>query len=1166
MSSEYFTMLVGMAKLPYWTALLSISSVIASTKGSRFCVWNSTHINSTARSCIYSVHCTEDIAFKDIHTTEGYPEVEAYFCSTDYSLDETVELPRFINTASISAIGVSPSSNIHCNNSNFGLFFKNVRHIILDKVMLIKCGFQNENLPFISAVSIINSTVITITSIGITGSSGFGIALVDNNGRINITSSTFEENFNTASEQPGGGVLIESSTNEHAAYHIDNCNFTRNAASNTSGTSGDNFGGGINAQFKAKTNSVHLTITDCMFEANTAKHGGGISLFFQESAHTVAVSKPAFCSNYTADGGGDVAVQGTAKNLVLFKSCYFSKNSGRNGGGVYLYAENDNNFQFHECIWTENEGTYGSAILFSRSSFTEESDPSASFRSCSFADNINKEVSLSETMNATVFQYGRGALYANLFTITFSGNTTFIGNKRKSAIYLFSSTLEITAGSYMLFERNIGYQGGAINLRGLSSIHINDNVYIDFDSNFAWNSGGAIYHASLVDPSRLTEASCFIQYVGQHNKSVADRHATLHFVNNTINHGLQQSIFLSSTISCKGENSTIEKALNSTATFLFEDGMGKGTIVTYPSSFSTTHENIPKLIVPGKETALGISATNDVFVPVYRIEISLEVRSNITINPAYTIITNNVVKMRGKPNSKGIVKLKFLEEDDLALSFEVILDECPPGYIYSNQLSACQCSANTQTPYLGVTRCNSTVFQAYLTPGYWAGYVSNDTSEQSFRTSGCPLGYCTTEFSEDSEVRLPARASSRDISDTVCVSSRMGVMCSECKKNTSARYHTQWTYDCGSEEKCHLGFLLFAVTQIVPVTILFLVVIFFDIQLNTGALNGFLFFMQVLSIFNLTANNIIKVPKITENFLMALYSIIKAFNLDFFVIPGLDFCLFKGANPLDLLSLDYVLVVYSLLLVLFTITCLNRRWTTRVKRLRGRRILRTSSIIHGLSGFLVLCYVKTTTVTLRILTPGYIRGKGLRQHEIVNFYYGSISFFSKQHLKYAIPALFALIFMTTLPPLLLWTYPLCYRVLAALKVEESKFAKVLCKAIPLEKFKPLFDSLQGEFKDNHRYYAGLYFTYRLVILLSFVIAKDLTSFYCYLELQLILMCALHGWLQPYKKNWYNRLDLLLFTLLARSRCIITSLQSTKTITNQTLLSSALCKYCSHSPL
>ena len=694
---------------------------------------------------------------------------------------------------------------------------------------------------------------------------------------------------------------------------------------------------------------------------------------------------------------------GIAKNLVLFKRCSFNKNSGRNGGGLYLHAENDNKFQFHECIWTENKGTHGTAILISHHYSTK--DFPASFRSCLFEKNISKRVSLSQTMNATVLQYGRGALYANLFPITFSGNVTFIGNKRKSAIYLFSSTLEINAGSYVLFESNFGYQGGAINLRGLSSIHINDNVTIDFHNNSAWNSGGAIYHASLVDPSRLTEASCFIQYAGQHNKRVADRHATLHFVNNTIiNHGMRhgQSIFLSSIISCKGENITIEKALNSTATFIFEDAIKKGTIETYPSIFTTTHENFPKHIIPGKETELGISATSDLS-PRYRIETSPGVVSNITINPTYTIITNNVVKMQGQPKSKGRVILNFLEEDDLVLTFEVILDECPPGYIYNNQLSACQCSANTQTPYLGVTRCNSTAFQAYLIPGYWAGYVSNDASEQSFRTSGCPLGYCTTKFNGESEILLPARASSRDITDTVCVSSRMGVMCSECKKNTSARYNTQWTYDCGSEEKCHLGFLLFAVSQIVPVTILFLVVIFFDIQLNTGAFNGFLFFMQVLSIFNLTANNIIKVPKITEKILTALYSVIKAFNLDFFVIPGLDFCLFKGANPLDLLSFDYVLVVYSLLLVLFTITCLNRRCTTRVKRLRGRRILRTSSIIHGLSGFLVLCYVKTTTVTLRILTPAYIRGKGLRQYEIVNFYYGNISFFSRQHLKYAIP-------------------------------------------------------------------------------------------------------------------------------------------------------------------
>lgn len=268
--------------------------------------------------------------------------------------------------------------------------------------------------------------------------------------------------------------------------------------------------------------------------------------------------------------------------------------------------------------------------------------------------------------------------------------------------------------------------------------------------------------------------------------------------------------------------------------------------------------------------------------------------------------------------------------------------------------------------------------------------------------------------------------------------------------------------------------------------------------------------MQVVSTLHITANDIIKIPKVTRQFLIILRSILKAFNLDFFVIPGMHFCLFKGANTLDLLAFDYVLVVYSLLLVLLTVMCLNRRCTRYVSRLQGRKTLRTSSIIHGLSGFLVLCYVKTTTVTLKILTPGFIRGKGLHHHEIVAFYYGSISFFHKKHLKYAVPAIFALIFMTSLPPLLLLIYPLCYRVLALFKLEESKFTKILCKAIPLEKFKPLFDSFQGEFRDNHRCFAGLYFIYRLFILILFTISPNLIAFYCYLSLLLITMCVLHG--------------------------------------------------------
>lgn len=143
---------------------------------------------------------------------------------------------------------------------------------------------------------------------------------------------------------------------------------------------------------------------------------------------------------------------------------------------------------------------------------------------------------------------------------------------------------------------------------------------------------------------------------------------------------------------------------------------------------------------------------------------------------------------------------------------------------------------------------------------------------------------------------------------------------------------------------------------------------------------------------------------------------------------------------------------------------------------------------------------------------------------------GSI-YFGKEHKTFAFPAIFALIVMTCLPPLLLLAYPLCYRVLAALRLEESIFTVFLCRVIPLEKFKPFFDSFQGTFKDNQRYFSGLFFLYRLLILIFCATVHSLTDFYLYLELQFVLMLVLHGWAQPYKYNWHNKLDLYVFTLL-----------------------------------
>lgn len=86
--------------------------------------------------------------------------------------------------------------------------------------------------------------------------------------------------------------------------------------------------------------------------------------------------------------------------------------------------------------------------------------------------------------------------------------------------------------------------------------------------------------------------------------------------------------------------------------------------------------------------------------------------------------------------------------------------------------------------------------------------------------------------------------------------------------------------------------------------------------------------------------------------------------------------------------------------------------------------------------------------------------------------------------------------------------------------------------MPLERLKPIFDSFQGCFKDRYRFFAGLYFIYRLVALLSFLFTDSLTKFYIVLEVQLIVMLTLQATTYAYKRRWHNLIDILLFANLA----------------------------------
>ncbi len=91
--------------------------------------------------------------------------------------------------------------------------------------------------------------------------------------------------------------------------------------------------------------------------------------------------------------------------------------------------------------------------------------------------------------------------------------------------------------------------------------------------------------------------------------------------------------------------------------------------------------------------------------------------------------------------------------------------------------------------------------------------------------------------------------------------------------------------------------------------------------------------------------------------------------------------------------------------------------------------------------------------------------------------------------------------------------------------------RILCTYIPLEKYKPFFDSFQGCFKDEHRYFASIYFLYRLLLLTLLTGFFSFINIHLAMEIAFILMLILHVTIMPYKKRWHNIIDGLLLSLL-----------------------------------
>ena len=74
-----------------------------------------------------------------------------------------------------------------------------------------------------------------------------------------------------------------------------------------------------------------------------------------------------------------------------------------------------------------------------------------------------------------------------------------------------------------------------------------------------------------------------------------------------------------------------------------------------------------------------------------------------------------------------------------------------------------------------------------------------------------------------------------DLEKVICGENREGWLCGRCVDDKVVYYHSH-EFTCGDSTNCQYGIPIYIVSELIPVTIIFLVILLFNISLTSGAL------------------------------------------------------------------------------------------------------------------------------------------------------------------------------------------------------------------------------------------------------------------------------------------------------------------------------------------
>jgi len=461
---------------------------------------------------------------------------------------------------------------------------------------------------------------------------------------------------------------------------------------------------------------------------------------------------------------------------------------------------------------------------------------------------------------------------------------------------------------------------------------------------------------------------------------------------------------------------------------------------------------------------------------------------------------------------------------------------CPPGYYLASN-KTCQCSfLNDKEQLNGILSCNNDRHVAKIKRGYWAGYRLSKQHPSPYYsnlvTGQCPRHYCS-KMKTVRQTFLPNTTNMTLLNDVVCSPyNRNGTLCGKCIEGFAVAVNSPY-YDCVncSNWLSEYGWIFLIITEYLPSTALFVILLFFNVDLNSGSIASIILYFQVFDSLNIYSDDNIGQLGSSYEMLKGISFLYNIWNLEFFGNFLPLYCISPNFNTMHILLIKYISGIYAFLLfALFAflsgVVHIQACGVGKVVRKIGicctrfkLNITRQGPTIRGLATFWTLVIAKLAYISGLILSLEKLKGSKVSKLVVpVAWLQGNMDWGGDEHQIFVIIAILVLSVFVLVPVAGLLFYPLALKITEIMK-EKTGFS-LKCLDTLFLKIKSFIDSVQGSFKIKYIFFAGLLCCYRLAIIFvfSFTIREETFFYNTVISVIFVIIIVI---VQPYKKPLDN---------------------------------------------